>query len=131
MKCRRAFQVDTPAFHSAANHELLWRVSATGPGSGPLVVKAAGSSAEMPIVSTGNLAEVAPRKLGASSTFWDRVLYPMDKPLAADSAFNEISIDYPERTLKIIGFEVNWLIWLLLVSIILGFALKKPFGVEF
>jgi hypothetical protein len=125
------FQVDTPAFHSTANHEILWRVSATGPGSGPLVVKAAGSSAEMPIVATGNLAEVAPRKLGASSTFWDRVLYPMDKPLAADSAFNEISISYPERTLKIIGFEVNWMVWLLLVSIILGFALKKPFGVEF
>jgi hypothetical protein len=128
----KGFEIETPAFHSTANNEVLWRLKATDSGSGPMVLKVADHSAEMPIVSDGNrLAEVAPRKLGAGSSFWDKVFYPMDRPLASDSVFREITIDYPERTLKIMGFEINWLVWLLLVSIILGFVLKKPFGVEF
>lgn len=127
----KGIEVETPAFRSTANSEVLWRVHASGDASGPLTVKAAGSQAEMPIVSGARLAEVAPRKLSPESGFWDRVLYPMVKPLAADGAFREITIDYPERSLTIGGFEINWLVWLLLVSIIFGFALKKPFGVEF
>jgi hypothetical protein len=127
----QGFELETPPFRSKAGNEVLWRLRASGPGSGPLTVQAGGGSAEMPIVSGPGLAEVAPRKLSPTSSFWDRVLYPMDKLLAADSAFDEIRIDYPQRTMTIGGFEINWLIWLLLVSIILGFALKKPFGVEF
>lgn len=127
----QGFEIETPAFRSPAGNEVLWRLRANSAGSGPLVLKVAGGTAEMPIVSGQKLAEVAPIKLGSTSGFWDRVLYPMDKPLAADSIFKEIHIDYPSRTLTIGGFEVNWLIWLLLVSIILGFVLKKPFGVEF
>jgi hypothetical protein len=128
----QGFEIETQSFHSAADNEVLWRIKANKAASGPMVVKVAGSTAEMPIVAGSRLAEVAPRKLGAASSFWDRLLYPMEKPLAADSAFREITIkDYPERSLMIAGFEVNWLVWLLLVSIILGFVLKKPLGIEF
>jgi hypothetical protein len=127
----KGFEIETPAFRSSAGNEVLWRLRANQEASGPLVLKVADASAEIPIVSGNKLAEVAPVKLGSTSGFWDRVLYPMDKPLAADSIFKEIHIDYPQRSLTIGGFEINWLIWLLLVSIILGFVLKKPFGVEF
>jgi uncharacterized membrane protein (DUF106 family) len=127
----KGIDIETPAFHSSAGNEVLWRLKASADASGPLVVKVAGDTAEIPIVSGHRLAEVAPRKLGSSSSFWDRLLYPMDKPLAANSVFKEISIEYPERSLMIAGIEVNWLVWLLLVSIILGFVLKKPLGIEF
>ncbi len=124
-------QVTTPAFRSAATDEVQWRIQAKETGQGDMKVEAGGVSANKAIATGDFFTEVAPRKLSPISGFWDRVMYPMEAPLASDSAIEEIRIDYPQRTLHIFGFQVHWMIWLLVASILLGFVCKKPFGVEF
>ena len=123
------FAVETPAFRSLAINEISWRIRAQQPGRGALHLTAAASTAEKEIVAGTTLAKVSPEKV--RDGFWSRVLSPWEPSLGKDSPFSEIRIAYPRRTLKFFGWEINWLVALLIGSIVLALVVKKPFGVEF
>ncbi len=122
--------VETEAMRSLKDNEIVWRVKADGAASGAMMITAGGSSAEKEIAAvTGGLAQVSPKRLNTG--FWEKVYYPYEVPLAADGPFTEIRVSYPVAQIKVFGQEMNWLIILLIASILFGFALKKPFKVEF
>jgi hypothetical protein len=123
------FAVETPAFRSLATNEVSWRIRATQPSRGNLHCTAAASTAEKSVVADMALAKVSPRR--TDDGFWARVLWPWEPSLGKDSPFAEIRIDYPRRVLKFFGWEINWLVALLIESIALALVVKKPFGVEF
>ncbi len=122
--------VETEAMRSLKDNEIVWRVKADGAASGAMMITAGGSSAEKEIAAvTGGLAQVSPKRL--KTGFWEKAYYPYEVPLAADGPFTEIRVSYPVAQIKVFGQEMNWLIILLIASILFGFALKKPFKVEF
>jgi hypothetical protein len=123
------FAVETPAFRSLATNEVSWRIRALQAGGGSLRCSAAASTTDKDVVANTALAKVSPKRVGDG--FWSRVLWPWEPPLAKDSPFSEIRIDYPRRSLKFFGFEINWLVALLIGSIALALVVKKPFRVEF
>ena len=122
--------VETPAFRALKDNEVVWRVKAQGAASGAMKIDVGGASAEKEVAAAGaGLAQVSPKRL--KSGFWEKVYYPYEAPLQADGPFSEIRVIYPVAQMKVLGFEMHWLIVLLIASIIFGFALKKPFKVEF
>jgi hypothetical protein len=123
------FAVETPAFRSLATNEISWRIRALQPARGDLHCDAADFHEHKEVVVDTALAPVSPKRVGDG--FWSRVLYPWEPALAKDSPFSEIRIDYPRRSLKFFGFEINWLVALLIGSIALALVVKKPFRVEF
>ena len=123
------FEVETPAFRSLATNEISWRIRAVRASHGSLRCNAAASTANKTIVADTALAEVSPQRVG--DAFWSRVLWPWEPALEKGSAFSEIRIDYPRRSLKFFGWEINWLVALLIASIAFALVVKKPFRVEF
>lgn len=122
--------VETDAFRSLKDNEVVWRVKADAPVSGEMKIDVAGASIEKEIaVASSGLAQVSPKRL--KTGFWEKVYYPYEASLPADKKFSEIRVTYPQGQVKIFGMEMNWLILLLIASIVFGFALKKPFKVEF
>jgi len=122
--------VETEPFRSLKDNEVVWRVKADAPASGEMRIDVAGASIEKEIaVASSGLAQVSPKRL--KTGFWEKVYYPYETSLPADKKFSEIRVTYPQGQVKIFGMEMNWLILLLIASIVFGFALKKPFKVEF
>lgn len=125
-------KVDTEALRSFKDNELVWRVRAESDAAGAMKITTGNATAEKEIVAgTGRLAQVSPERLKATAGFWDKVYYPYEATLPANGAFSEIRVNYPTAQMKVFGHEMHWLIVLLIASIIFGFALKKPFKVEF
>ena len=122
--------VETEAFRSLKDNEVVWRVKADGAATGTMKIDVAGESIEKEVAAAGGgLVQVSPKRL--KTGFWEKVYYPYETSLPADKRFSEIRVTYPQGQIKIFGMEMNWLIILLIASIVFGFALKKPFKVEF
>ncbi len=122
-------KVETQAFRSPKENEVAWRVLAEKDGGGAMKITVAGETVEKEIAVSRSLAQTSPQR--ARDGFWTKLYFPFESSLASDGAVTEVRVTYPTRTLKVLGFEMHWLIYLLIASILFGFALKKPFKVEF
>lgn len=118
------------ATRSLKDNELAWALKAEKEVVGVLKITAAGTTLEKEIAVSNSLAQVSPQRL--RDGFWLRLYYPYESALPAGSPITEVRItNYPNRQIKILGVEMHWIIILLVASILFGFALKKPFKVEF
>ena len=110
-------------------NEIVWRIAPESQGSYDLQIVARDGSA------TGKELQVSDRVVrrspSRSSTLLGQLWNPAEAPLESDSPFTEISIDYPGQDVSFFGFELNWVIGFLLISVIVAFALRGPLGVTF
>jgi hypothetical protein len=123
------FVVETPAFRSVHSNEVAWRVKAVQPGSGAMQCTSGAVTVEKEITASASLKKVSTKRV--ENRFWDRVLFPGEESLAKDSPISEVRVDYPRRSLRFFGYEVNWLVAIFFASIAFALVVKKPFGVEF
>jgi hypothetical protein len=100
-----------------------WRLTADEPGHYEAVVGRGADTVAIPIVVGGDFKRLS-RMRGGS--ILDRLLYSAEPSIPASSAFESIEVFYPARTTPILGFEVHWLITLLVLSIVFA-LLAKPF----
>jgi hypothetical protein len=59
---------------------------------------------------------------------WETIFSPGENRLRADFA-EWIDVSYPEVSMSLFGFRLNWLVWFLVVSMAAALFLKKRFGV--
>lgn len=106
--------------------EIAWRLRVLEAGDHELELTAGGRTETKGIAAGGE-----PRKVPKLRTQgWLKLLYPGEAPLAADSPFESIDIDYPDRDLGWIpGGEGGVLLFFFGVSILAAFLLKGFFGV--
>ncbi len=123
------FLVETPAFRSLDSHEAAWRVQAVRAGTGMMKCRVGNFTVKKEITAGDALARVSPQRVGTA--VWDRILWPAEHALAKDIPVSEVRVDYPRRSMRFFGFEINWLIALTVASILFALVVKKPFGVEF
>jgi uncharacterized membrane protein (DUF106 family) len=121
--------VETPPLRLEEPREVDWRLRPAAPGRFNLMLKAGGRTYLKSIVVDGRrLEKVSPLKV--SQNFLDQLLYPGEKALPGGSPVESIAISHPVGKLGLFGLRVHWLIAYFGLSIIFGFALKKPFRVE-
>lgn len=124
-----SLEISAPAVRIADLHEVVWRVKAISPGSGRLTLRAGSAILEKSVaVGGGPLARVS--GLASRGSFWKRVLYPGEAPLAGGTPVRSIEILYPAGSLAAFGLRVHWLVAYLVLSIVFGFAFKGVFKVE-
>jgi uncharacterized membrane protein (DUF106 family) len=117
-------EVDGPPVRVVDSREVTWRVRARAETSAQLrfmvngrpVVKAieagerprfvAGKSVRSPLQAIWNPGE----SVDAPEVEW-------------------VEVRYPEATLKVFGFSMNWLVWFVVVSMVAALLLKSRFGV--
>jgi uncharacterized membrane protein (DUF106 family) len=122
--------IETPPVRMPSVGEVAWRIRADEAGLHRLEIRAAGD--DTPVVKEF----VAGKAWGATSLqrtgagFVDMLLHPGESPIPSSSPIQSVEIQYAALTLSVFGFGVHWLLFFFVVSLIAGFALRGPLGVE-
>lgn len=121
--------IETPPLRIEESREVDWRLKPTAAGRFDLTIRAGDKRYLKTVVVDGRgLKKVSPLKVKRS--LLDEVLYPGENALPGESRIKAIEIVHPAKKLPLFGLRLHWLIAYLGLSIIFGFALKKPFRVE-
>jgi hypothetical protein len=121
--------VETPALRLEQEREINWRIRAQSPGRESLTIKVGGQDfAKTVSVSGKPLDRVSPRRVRRSLI--DELFYPSEKPFPSSGSVRSIEVVYPGNKLNLLGVRLHWLVAYFILSIVFGFALKRPFKVE-
>lgn len=121
--------VETPALRIDELGEVDWRIRPESPGTYELTIKAGEQSVIKTLIVDGRaLQKVSPLKV--RKNFLDELLYPGEKPLPGRHPVRSVELAYPAQRLPLLGLRIHWLVAYLGLSIVFGFALKRPLGVE-
>jgi hypothetical protein len=121
--------VETPPLRIEQEREIDWRIRARSAGEFKVILKMGEQSASKKVVVAGPpLARVSPLRVKRS--LWREFFNPGEKPLPASFPVESIEVIYAARRLNVLGVRLHWLIAYFGLSIIFGFALKRPFKVE-
>lgn len=104
-----------------------WRITASEPGTHALTFGTGADRVRVPLTVGDGFERVSSTSGGG---FWDRLLYSSEPSFPASSMFESVQIDYPTRSTPICGWDVHWLISLLILSIVFALIFKvllKPF----
>lgn len=121
--------VETPPLRIPSERQVDWRIRADEPGDHEIMFNLDGQSLKQPvIVSEKGLTRVMPSVFESGD--WESVLNPVQKPLSGDSRVERIEVKYPSNSINIYNWHVHWLVVVLVLSIVFGYALKGLFKVE-
>ena len=108
-------------------NEKAWRLR-VNEVKGAGVLKFSGRNIdETKLIATG--AGLSRRSLLRTDSRGEHLLYPDEARLPA--SLKSITIAYEPASYSFFGVDMPWIVYLLIISLITGLALKKPFGVEF
>lgn len=119
---------ETPALRLNRADTILWRIRALSAGQHDLRVMIGGERHSKRVSVAAADAAVSPRRLKANDI--EVLLYPRERPIPAQSLVTAIELTYPRDRGEFAGLStVTW--WLLAISLLLGYPLRRFFGVTF
>ena len=120
--------IDGAPMYFPTLHQIVWRVVPREPGAHVVHVRVEGRGEVDKTLHVGDgIARRSPSREGADLV--TQLLYPSESPVPEDSPVAAIRVDYAERSLPVLGFEVHWLVVYLAASFAFVLALRKPLGV--
>ncbi|MBI5410342.1 MAG: hypothetical protein HZA14_13350 [Nitrospirae bacterium] len=119
--------IRTPALRIASLNEIYWRISGQKRGVYELDFTVNGKQYKKNLhVDTGFTALSVKR----AASFSASLLNHSEPVLPEDSPFLSLQITYPDSALTLMGFDLHWIIWFCIFSVVFGFAFKNVFRVE-
>jgi hypothetical protein len=116
--------IETPSLRRPKDMEISWVVRASQTGRYPLTVRGPGSAVQkMVVVSDRGWDRAAPRAVTAG--FWNQWAYPGEASLPRTGLIEWVEMNYPERSVTLLGWETHWLVIFFLLTCVLGFAGSK------
>jgi uncharacterized membrane protein (DUF106 family) len=112
-----------------ATQEIIWRVMAEVPGEYVLNAKVDGVTFTKTVDATDRVVRRSPVRVAAG--FMNQMMYPAEPPLPDGAIVTSISVGYPSRAVRVLRWDVPWVIVYLVLSMAFAVALRKPFGVTF
>jgi uncharacterized membrane protein (DUF106 family) len=112
-----------------ATQEIIWRVMADVPGEYVLNAKVDGGTFTKTVDATDRVVRRSPVRVAAG--FMNQVMYPAEPPLPDGGIVTSISVGYPSRPIRVLRWDLPWVIVYLVLSMAFAVALRKPFGVTF
>ena len=116
-----------PAVHIARDREVVWRVEADRAGDYPVNVVADGETFTKQVVVADGLTRISTMR---SQSLWDRFLSSTEPRLPQAGEVRAIEVTYPERSIALAGWQWNWMVLFLVLSILTGLALKGVLHIE-
>jgi uncharacterized membrane protein (DUF106 family) len=117
-----------PATHIPAANEIVWRLAASKEGKYEVKIVAAGQSATKSVCVGSDLARISAVRLRGQ--FWERMFSSAEPALPENSPIESISINYPDRTIEIAGYGMNWIWLFFILSMVAGFIFKELLGIQ-
>ncbi len=124
-----AVAVESPPLRIEQEREVDWRIRPQAAGEFNVTLRIGAHDVGKAVLVGGRrFSRISPLRVKRS--LWDEFLNPGEKPLPAALPVKSIEVAYPPRRLNVLGIHLHWLIAYLALSIVFGFALKRPFKVE-
>jgi hypothetical protein len=117
--------IETPPVRVVGERQVSWRIRPKAPVSGVLRIALPGGTVEKAVRAGAGLHYISDRRV---SGLWDLIWHPAEARLPAGN-IDWIEIRYPSVTMRWLGLDLPWLIWLVLFSMLSALLLKGRFGV--
>jgi hypothetical protein len=121
-------RIETPSLYIHNQDEVDWRVGTRAEGKHELLVQLGTKQVRKSLQVGRGLGLLSPSR--AAKTFLGFLLSPAEQPLPSGSPIQSIEVNYPKRALSIFGLHIHWLVLFIVLSVLFGFAVKRPLGVE-
>ena len=120
-------RIDTPAVWLPAAKEVVWRITPVSKGEYALDVHNGDQVFTKTLRVSPDVGRRSPVRLAGS--LLDQFLYPSEDPLPGDGPLTAISVAYEPRELRVLGWDVNWLVAYFVLTVMFMMVLRRPFGV--
>lgn len=120
-------RVLTPAVWFPASNEVVWRIRPEVQGEYELTARIGSETLTKRVDVTDQVVGRAPVRVAPG--FWEEFMNPGERPLPAGATATAISIPYARRTIRILGWDADWLWAFFILSTIMAWLLKKPLRV--
>ncbi|MGH9620572.1 MAG: hypothetical protein ACRD45_12845 [Bryobacteraceae bacterium] len=121
------FAVETPGVRIPVKREISWRVRPLRTASGTLRIVLPTQIVTKDVIAGSGRHFLSTRR---ARSFWQLFWHPTESRLPrGDLAW--IDIRYPSRSIHWLGFGLNWIVWLFIISMITALVLKRPLRVSF
>jgi hypothetical protein len=122
-----AFTLESPAMRVPARSEVSWRIRAEKEGVHTLGFLVDGERFEKTLAVGDSWTAVSPVR---TSDWLDLFLYSGEKSFSAQDRVRSIRLSYAPLAVTFLGFQTDWLVLFIVLSIVVAFALKGVLGVE-
>jgi len=129
LEAPKEVRVLTSAVWFPATQEVVWQVTPNAPGEFVLNARIGSGTFTKTLEATDHVVRRSP--LRVSPGFVDQFLYPAEPPLPDRADVASISVAYPARAIRIMGWDMPWIVVYFGLSMAFAFLLRKPFGVTF
>jgi hypothetical protein len=119
--------VESPAVSVDGGREISWRVRALQPVSGELQFAFPTTTITKSIQAGTGPTYLSERRV---SSALDLVLHPGESQIPSGPV-DWIELSYPNSTVHALGIDLNWLVWMLILSMVAALLLKRRFRVSF
>ncbi|MBV9507954.1 MAG: hypothetical protein JO323_23435 [Acidobacteriia bacterium] len=119
------FDISAPPVRVLSEHQVSWRVLPRAPFSGELTFAINGRKVTKRVVAGRGPAFVPGRRV---RSVWASFWYP-DEPHISAPGIEWIEVSYPGAVISVFGWQIPWLAWFVIVSMLSALLLKKRFGV--
>ena len=122
-------RVLTSAVWFPATQEVVWQVTPNTPGEFVLNARIGSGTFTKTLEATDHVVRRSP--LRVSPGLVDQFLYPAEPPLPVSADVASISVAYPARAIRILGWDMPWIVVYFGLSMAFALLLRKPLGVAF
>ncbi len=117
-----------PPVHSVTQNDVVWRLVGSKDGQYRVKVNAGGSSVDKQVCIGSGLPRISTIRFRGH--FWDRLFSSAEPPLPENSVIDSIAINYPDRSIEMFGYGMNWIWLFFILSMIAGFIFKELLGIQ-
>jgi hypothetical protein len=120
-------EVQTPPVWIPSLNEAAWRIGASRPGNYELAVSVNGTTTTKRVHVGEGLVRLSPWRLERGVVNW--MLYPGEPALPRNSAITAIAVTYPSRAIRILGWDLHWMVIFFVLTLVFAVLLRRRFGV--
>jgi len=120
--------VETPGVRIPSRREVSWRLRVERPGRHTITLRAGNDRVDKVLVAGNAWSDVSTLR---TAGFLDGLLYPGEPLIERASTVAAVEVQYPPLPLSLLGFDVDWLLFFFVASLVSGFAFRRMLGVEF
>jgi uncharacterized membrane protein (DUF106 family) len=117
-----------PPVHVPSTNEIIWRLTSPKEGKYEVKIAAAGQTAAKIVCVGSDLPRISTVRLRGH--FWERMFSSAEPALSQNSPIESISINYPDRSIEIAGYGMNWIWLFFILSMGAGFIFKELLGIK-
>jgi hypothetical protein len=127
LRAPEGLRIDAPPVWVPSLRQMAWRIEAVEPGDYEVAVQVGDRFETKSIVVGSRVMRRSPIRVEPGIIA--ELVYPAEPPLSEDGPLRSITIDYPDRSIAILGMELHWLVVFFVLAIAVAFILRGPLKV--